>query len=60
MWTRADRSVENTDLVVWYTLGMRHITAAEDWPVLPTKWTSFTLRPFNFFNRSPVIDLHSE
>jgi primary-amine oxidase len=59
VWSRADRSIDNTDLVVWYTLGMRHITAAEDWPVLPTKWLSFTLKPFNFFDRSPVIDLHS-
>ena len=60
VWTRANRSVENTDLVVWYSFGIRHITAAEDWPVLPTKWVSFTLRPFNFFDRSPVIDLSSE
>ena len=60
VWTRANRSVENTDLVVWYSFGMRHITSAEDWPVLPTKWVSFTLKPFNFFDRSPVIDLNSE
>lgn len=59
VWSRADRSVEDTDLVLWYTVGMRHITAAEDWPVLPTKWLSFTLKPFNFFDRSPVIDLPS-
>lgn len=60
VWTEADRPVEARDLVVWYSLGMRHITAAEDWPVLPTKWMSFTLKPFNFFDRSPALDLNPE
>jgi primary-amine oxidase len=58
-WTRANRSIEATDLVVWYTMGFRHVTAAEDWPVLATKWSSVTLRPFNFFDRNPTINLRS-
>ena len=56
-WTEADRSIRATDLVVWYTLGFRYVVRAEDWPVLPTAWTGFELRPFDFFQRNPAIDL---
>lgn len=56
-WTARNRSIDGTDLVLWYTLGFHHITAAEDWPVLPAVSQSVTLRPFNFFDRSQVINL---
>jgi len=45
-WTASNRSIEETDVVLWYTLGFHHITAAEDWPVLPSHPKSVTLRPF--------------
>ena len=56
-WTKHNRSIRNTDLVLWYTLGFHHTPVAEDWPVLPTMWHQFYLRPRGFFSRSPVIDL---
>ena len=56
-WTSVDRAIENTDLVLWYTLGIRHVVRAEDWPVLPTEWSEFELRPFDFFERNPALDL---
>ncbi|MBV8476635.1 MAG: primary-amine oxidase [Acidobacteria bacterium] len=56
-WTRQNHSIENTDLVLWYTLGFHHTPVAEDWPVLPTMWHQFYLRPRGFFSRSPVLDL---
>ena len=56
-WTQADRDLENQDLVVWYTVGMHHQVRAEDWPVMPTASHSFDIRPFDFFDRNPALDL---
>jgi primary-amine oxidase len=49
--------VVNTDLVFWYTVGFRHVPRAEDWPVMPTLYTGFIIRPQNFFNGSPSMDV---
>ncbi|MFC4779418.1 primary-amine oxidase [Paenibacillus sp. GCM10023252] len=56
-WTSADRSVANTDIVVWYTMGHNHIPRPEDWPVMPAGYTGFHLKPVGFFTQSPAIDL---
>ncbi|HEY7445218.1 MAG TPA: primary-amine oxidase [Vicinamibacterales bacterium] len=56
-WTKANRRIEQTDLVLWHTIGMHHVVRAEDWPVMPVAWHSFELRPFDFFDRNPALDL---
>lgn len=43
------------DLVAWYTIGFRHVTRPEDWPVLTTVWQGMTLRPYGFFTRNPAV-----
>lgn len=45
--------VENEDLTFWYTIGFRHVTRPEDWPILPTMWHSFAIRPYGFFDSDP-------
>jgi primary-amine oxidase len=51
------QSIANQDLVLWYTVGFRHQTRSEDWPVMPEMWHSFKIRPFNFFDRNPGLDV---
>lgn len=56
-YTANNRSIEDTDIVLWYTMGFHHVPSAEDWPVYNLGWHSVTLRPFNFFDRNPALDV---
>ncbi|MGZ6693644.1 MAG: primary-amine oxidase, partial [Solirubrobacteraceae bacterium] len=56
VWTAQNRSIENTDVVLWYVFGIHHITRPEDWPVMPVDTVSFWLKPFGFFDRNPALD----
>ncbi|WP_123025747.1 primary-amine oxidase [Mycolicibacterium stellerae] len=56
-WTKADRNIANTDVVLWYVFGIHHITRPEDWPVMPVDVVSFWLKPFGFFDRNPALDV---
>jgi primary-amine oxidase len=56
-WTKADRPIENTDIVLWYTLGSHHLPRPEDWPVMPVERAGFTLRPVGFFGTNPALDV---
>ncbi|HYB88114.1 MAG TPA: primary-amine oxidase [Streptosporangiaceae bacterium] len=56
-WTKADRPIENTNIVLWYTLGSHHIPRPEDWPVMPAERVSLALKPFGFFDANPSLDV---
>lgn len=56
-WTEANRPIRDTDIVLWHTIGTHHLPRSEDWPVMPTMWHGFELRPFDFFDRNPALDL---
>jgi len=55
VWTRANRPIENTDIVAWYTMGFHHVPRAEDWPVMPTMWHDLLIRPFDFYPSNPLM-----
>jgi len=56
-WTRADRSIDGRDIVVWYTFGHHHVPRPEDWPVMPVATIGFTLTPDGFFDGNPALDV---
>jgi primary-amine oxidase len=56
-WTAADRPIANTDVVFWYTFGHTHIPRPEDYPVMPTAYIGFLLKPNGFFDENPANDV---
>jgi primary-amine oxidase len=56
-WTKQNRSIMNTDIVAWYTVGFHHVPRPEDWPQMPIMWHTFSLRPFQFLPKNPGMDL---
>ncbi|HEV3332205.1 MAG TPA: primary-amine oxidase [Bryobacteraceae bacterium] len=56
-WTAANRSIDNQDVVLWYTMGVTHNPRPEDWPVMPVHAAGFRLEPWGFFAKNPAMDL---
>ncbi len=54
-WTSANREIEDTDVVVWYTLGVTHVPRPEEWPLMPAHRAGFKLVPAGFFAHNPVM-----
>jgi primary-amine oxidase len=56
-WIEADRNIENEDVVLWYTFGHTHLPRLEDYPVMPTAYIGFLLKPNGFFDLNPANGL---
>ncbi len=54
-----NEDVAGQDIVVWYTMGFRHVTRPEDFPILPTFWHEMTIRPAFFFDMDPSMTFNS-
>ncbi|XP_060580799.1 amiloride-sensitive amine oxidase [copper-containing]-like [Ruditapes philippinarum] len=50
-------SIRNTDVVNWVSIGFLHVPTSEDVPMTIRVEAAFMLKPFNFFNTTPVFDL---
>ena len=55
-WTAANRSIENRDLVLWYTVGVTHVPRPEQWPIMDVDHAGFKLVPVGFFSHNPTTD----
>ena len=56
-YVRQDRAIDGEDIVLWHTFGTTHFPRTEDWPVMPVDTAGFTLKPTNFFDRNPILNL---
>jgi len=52
-----DEGVENEELTFWYTFGHTHLPRPEDYPVMPTAYIGFLLKPSGFFSQNPANDV---
>jgi primary-amine oxidase len=59
-FTAADRSIVDSNVVLWHTVGATHFTRPEDFPVMPCEYVGFHLKPFGFFDRNPGLDIAPE
>lgn len=58
-FTANDQTIENSDDVVWLTTGTTHVARAEEWPIMPTEWVHVLLKPWNFFDETPTLNLNA-
>ncbi|KNA18417.1 hypothetical protein SOVF_070680 isoform A [Spinacia oleracea] len=56
-WVKKNRSLSESDVVLWYVFGLTHVPRSEDWPVMPVEHIGFMLMPHGFFNCSPAVDV---
>ncbi|KAJ5481212.1 hypothetical protein N7475_000024 [Penicillium sp. IBT 31633x] len=56
---RRGDSVVDTDVVVWNSFGITHNPRVEDWPVMPVEIFQLMIRPADFFEANPSLDVPS-
>ncbi|KAI1049589.1 hypothetical protein LB505_008095 [Fusarium chuoi] len=50
-------NVRGEDLVVWATYRLTHNPRVEDYPVMPAEAITVALKPADFFDRNPALDV---
>ena len=56
-WAARKENVVDEDVVVYVQFGLQHIPRIEDFPVMPVEIIKVALKPVNFFERNPAIDV---
>lgn len=55
-WASRKRELKNEG-VVWCVFGFTHVPRPEDWPVMPVEIFRVGLKPVNFFEKNPALDM---
>ncbi|TVY34736.1 Copper amine oxidase [Lachnellula occidentalis] len=56
-WADRKDNVLDDDIVVWVQFGINHIPRIEDFPVMPCEIIKVHLKPVNFFDKNPALDV---
>lgn len=51
-YSAKNERLENADVVVWYNFGLTHLPRVEDWPVMSSVRSGFSLIPHHFSGES--------
>lgn len=56
-WADRKDDIVDSDLVVFVQFGINHVPRVEDFPVMPCEILKVSLKPVNFFEKNPAIDV---
>lgn len=56
-WADRKDDVVDKDIVVWVQFGINHVPRIEDFPVMPAEILKVSLKPVNFFDKNPALDV---
>ncbi|KAF2201208.1 hypothetical protein GQ43DRAFT_480907 [Delitschia confertaspora ATCC 74209] len=56
-WADRKESVKDADIVLYIQAGINHIPRVEDFPVMPCETFRIQLKPVNFFDKNPALDV---
>ena len=56
-WADRKDNVKDEDMVVWVQFGINHVPRIEDFPVMPCEILKVSLKPVNFFDKNPALDV---
>ncbi|KAF1812851.1 hypothetical protein P152DRAFT_435079 [Eremomyces bilateralis CBS 781.70] len=56
-WANRKDKVVNEDIVIWIQFAINHIPRVEDFPVMPCDTLRVCLKPVNFFDKNPALDV---
>ncbi|KAJ4364306.1 hypothetical protein N0V95_000818 [Ascochyta clinopodiicola] len=56
-WAERNENVKDTDLVLYVQAGINHVPRVEDFPVMPCEILKIHMKPVNFFDKNPALDV---
>ncbi|KAF2272146.1 uncharacterized protein EI97DRAFT_235076 [Westerdykella ornata] len=56
-WAGRKENVKDTDVVLYIQAGINHVPRIEDFPVMPVEILKIHMKPVNFFDKNPALDV---